>query len=152
MLSAEEIAEEVSKYPSPLVVLTGGEPSLFVTERLIDVLHGQGKYIAIETNGTNRLPATIDWVTFSPKIGMSDGGELLKLERADEIKVVNVGQDLDQYFSLPQRSLSTKMYLQPCFVEDEVRRQEIIEDTIHKIQSDPRWSLSAQLHRFLRIP
>lgn len=152
MLSATEIVDRIKDHPARLVVLTGGEPSLFIDEELIEALHAAGKYITVETNGARDLPSSIDWITFSPKIGMAEGGERIELTRADEIKVVNVGQPLDDYFCLPQRADSTRMYLQPCFVENEADRLSIIADTIKKIKADPRWILSAQLHRFLHIP
>ncbi len=152
VMTAAEIAEEVGRYRAPLTVLTGGEPSLFVNDELLKALHGIGKYIAIETNGTNPLPEGIDWVTFSPKMGMTEGGDELRLQRADEIKVVNVGQDLGQYFELSQCDEETRMFLQPCYVEDLGERERILRDTISKVKADPRWTLSAQLHRLINIP
>lgn len=151
-MTLEEIVEEVGNYPAHLVVLTGGEPSLFVTDELIEALHKAGKFVAIETNGTNRVPDAIDWVTCSPKIGMAEGADRIRLQRADEIKVVNVGQDLEQYFHLPGLAPCRNMYLQPCYVADEEARLHNMEDTVAKVKADPRWRLSAQLHRFLSIP
>lgn len=151
-MSDDEIIAEVNKYPAELVVLTGGEPSLTIDEALINALHAAGKYIAIETNGTHPLPSGIDWITLSPKSGMAPGGENIVIPHADEIKVVNVGQELSQYLSMPQRGKETKLYLQPCFVENPEECRQIIEDTIRKVKENPEWSLSVQLHRFLQIP
>lgn len=149
----DDILEATEEYPDgAIVVLTGGEPSLYVDDKLIKGLHEKGRYITIETNGTNPLPAGIDWVTWSPKIGMAPGAERCGLKSADEIKVVNVGQDLSPYFSLPQRRQDTRMYLQPCYTEDPVEREHNLKDTLRKIKLDPRWVLSSQLHRFLNIP
>lgn len=152
LLTAEEIVAGIADFPSRLVILTGGEPSLCIDESLVKILHADNRYIAVETNGTNPLPVGIDWITFSPKIGMTAGADVIKIEYADEIKVVNVGQDLTQYLSMPQRTKDTKMYLQPCFVEDPSERQRILTDTIEKVKANPVWNLSAQLHRFLQIP
>lgn len=69
MMTDDEIIAEVKKYPAVTVVLTGGEPSLWIDDELIDRLHQAGKYVTIETNGTRPLPATIDWVTCSPNKG-----------------------------------------------------------------------------------
>ena len=82
-MSDEDIVREVIKYPVRVVILTGGEPGLWIDERLVDALHQEGKYVCIETNGTCLLPENIDWVTCSPK----EGAEL-KLDRMDEVKVV----------------------------------------------------------------
>lgn len=156
MLTEADIAGFVNLYPAAeWIVLTGGEPSLFITDGLIHLLHvATGKKIAIETNGTHRVPDEIDWVTFSPKFGMTDDKEAssLQLQRADEIKVVDTGQDLDLYFALPQAGSLTAMYLQPCYVEDTTQFQANMERTVNRVKADPRWRLSAQLHRFLNIP
>ena len=52
MMSLQEIVDEVNKYPiAPLVVLTGGEPSLFIDEAFVAGLKQKtGKTVAIETN------------------------------------------------------------------------------------------------------
>ncbi len=150
---AADIMARVNEYPEgAIVVLTGGEPSLHIDKPLIDALHEAGRYVAIETNGTNPLPEGIDWITWSPKIGMTPGAERIGLRRADEIKVVNVGQTLDPYFTLPQRSENTRMYLQPCFMSDAAECARNLSDTIAKVKADPRWRLSAQMHRYLDIP
>ena len=98
MMSDEEIIAEVMRYPQArIVVLTGGEPSLFIDEAFISKLKtATGKTISIETNGTNALPEGIDWVTLSPKTGF-DGGDLqpLLLTERDELTVVYVGQRLE---------------------------------------------------------
>lgn len=154
-LSETDIASFVNAYPAEWIILTGGEPSLYADDSLIHFLHvATGKKIAIETNGTRHVPESIDWVTFSPKCGLTDSEEanILRLQRADEIKVVDVGQDLDFYFSLPQAGSLTLMYLQPCYVADETRYRANISRTIENVKADPRWRLSAQLHRFLQIP
>ena len=69
VMSERQIIEAVMQYPlAPLVVLTGGEPSLFIDHDFVALLkHYTGKQIAIETNGTNTLPDNLDWVTLSPK-------------------------------------------------------------------------------------
>ena len=67
LMSDEEILRAISAFPSNVVILTGGEPSLWIDQAFIDLLHRAGKYICIETNGTKPLPKGIDWVTCSPK-------------------------------------------------------------------------------------
>ncbi|MDE6785934.1 MAG: hypothetical protein K2J46_02700, partial [Muribaculaceae bacterium] len=109
---------------------------------------------AIETNGTHALPAGIDWVTVSPKIGIDDmiGDPEIKVDRADEIKVVDVGQDLEKYFDLPCIGEKTLMYLQPCYVADKKTRESNTMRTVRRVLQDPRWTLSLQIHRYLGIP
>ncbi len=157
LLTESDIAQFINAYPAEWIVLTGGEPSLFIDEEFIRFLHiSTGKKIAIETNGTNPVPETVDWVTFSPKFGIAGPSDPLaanlRLRMAHEIKVVDLGQDLEPYFLLPQVTSLTRMFLQPCFTPDPVQFRSNIHRTVERVKADPRWQLSAQLHRFLSIP
>lgn len=134
-MSDEEILAEVQQYPCRMVILTGGEPGLWVDEALVDALHRIGKYVCIETNGTQVLPENIDWVTCSPK----EGG-LLRLKRIDEVKVVYVGQDVSPYLALP----ASQHFLQPCSCQN-------TEEVVAYIQEHPQWRLSLQTHKLIHI-
>lgn len=159
-MSDDDIMAEVNKYPAPQIVLTGGEPSLWIDKDFISNLKKvTGKRITIETNGTRILPEGIDWVTVSPKlfVNMKDGSTRkydsgLKVERADELKVVDIGQDLHSYFDLPCVDAHTAMLLQPCYVENEEEREKNTRRTLRRVLDDPRWRLSLQTHRYLKIP
>ena len=59
MMSDEEIVEKVCQYPCKTIILTGGEPGLWVDEDLVAALHKAGKYVCIETNGTCVLPQDV---------------------------------------------------------------------------------------------
>lgn len=149
-MSLEEIANEIEKHPiAPLVVLTGGEPSLFIDEAFVAVLKQKtGKRIAIETNGTRPLPSNLDWVTFSPKTAF-EGGELepCVLTSCDELKVVCLGQDLAQYDKIQAKN----RFLQPCFSEDETQRIANMKACVEAVMQNPNWRLSLQTHRILNI-
>ena len=151
VMSERQIIEAIMQHPlAPLVVLTGGEPSLFIDHDFVALLkHYTGKRIAIETNGTNPLPDNIDWVTLSPK-GAYPGGDTfpLVIDRCDELKVVYTGQPLDGYFKIS----ATHRFLQPCFCADPDLRDANLQATIQAVLADPRWRLSLQTHRLLNIP
>ena len=134
-MTDEAILAEVQKYPARMVILTGGEPSLWIDGTLVDLLHRAGKYICIETNGTRPLPEGIDWVTCSPK----EGG-VLKLVRMDEVKVVYEGQDLTPYEQLP----AAHFFLQPCSCQNTA-------ETVACVLAHPRWRLSLQTHKLIDI-
>lgn len=156
LMDDDAIIRAVKLYSADWIVITGGEPGLWIDRDFISLLkRATGKKVAVETNGTCTLPEGIDWVTVSPKEGIcggDSGSAELKIEHADEIKVVDLGQDLEHYFSLPCRHEKTLMYLQPCFVEDpeEFRRNRL--NTVRRVLGDPRWTLSVQMHRYLGIP
>ena len=150
MMSLPEIVEQVMQFPkAPLIVLTGGEPSLWIDDDFVMGLKQMtGKRIAIETNGTHPLPHGIDWVTLSPKTGIGDSGEVpVVLTHCDELKVVYLGQDLSQY----DRIETTHRYLQPCWVSDEQQCCHNMQATVQAVLDHPEWRLSLQTHRILDI-
>ena len=150
MMSLPAIVERVMQYPNaPLIVLTGGEPSLWIDEDFVNGLKTMtGKRIAIETNGTHPLPHGIDWVTLSPKTGIAGNGDApVVLTRCDELKVVYLGQDLGQYDAIQ----ATHRYLQPCWVDDEQQCRRNMQATVQAVLDNPQWRLSLQTHRILGI-
>ena len=153
LMSDEEIFRTVKSFPAPQVVLTGGEPSLHIDEKFIEGLKREtGKEIAIETNGTRELPRGIDWVTVSPKIWMSAAGDAeIRVKRADELKVVDVNQDLTPYSELECVGKETVMLLQPCFVSDPEECKRNIARTVSRVLENPCWRLSLQTHRFIGV-
>ena len=149
-MRTQAIIDEINRFPNaPLVVLTGGEPSLFIDEAFVAELRIKTcKYIAIETNGTRPLPDNLDWITLSPKIGF-DGGdaEPCVLRHCDELKVVYLGQDLSRYDEIK----ATYRFLQPCFSEDVAQRQANMKACVETVMNNPGWRLSLQIHRVLNI-
>lgn len=122
------------------IVLTGGEPALQVTQELVFALKSAGYYLHIETNGTLPLPEGIDWVTLSPKY------EDVVLEKASEVKLVYEGQDVSEW-----EDFSPLRYLQPCDRGDEHLNRKNLQQCIEFVKSNPKWSLSVQLHKLLDI-
>lgn len=146
-MTEAEIADEVAKYPTSLVILTGGEPTLFINDTLLDMLHEKGKIVAIETNGTNKINPKVNYVTISPKFEFVKKAEI-KADRCDELKVVYNGEnDMSLYDSIR----SAYYYLQPCDTGDAEKNQQIIIDAIRYIKENPKWRLSLQTQKILAI-
>ena len=132
-----------ASYPaSKYVVFTGGEPLLQLDGALIDAMHVAGFEIAIETNGTLPVPAGVDWVCVSPKIGAT-----LVVDRGNEIKVVipQTGQDLAAYEQLE----FDHFFVQPMDGPLAEYNTRLAIDTCKR---HPRWKLSLQTHKLLQIP
>jgi len=124
------------------VVFTGGEPLLQLDAPLIEAMHAAGFTIAIETNGTIEVPAGVDWICVSPKMGSK-----LVVGKGNEIKVVipQKDQDLAAYEGLdfenffvqpmdgPLAAFNTTLAIETC-------------------KRNPKWKLSLQTHKLLNIP
>lgn len=140
-MTAEQIVEEaVRLFPNEnerFCVLTGGEPSLQVDEALVQLLHAERFYIAMETNGTHAVPAQIEWVTCSPKEGTR-----VVLDFASEVKVVYVNDNDVELWR--ERIAADFYYLQPCSCSNTAR-------VVDYILRHPWWHLSLQTHKMIDI-
>lgn len=145
-MSPADIVARLREYPSRHVVVTGGEPSLQLDQILVDMLHDEGFFIQIETNGTRQLPEGIDWVTCSPK-GTAPGESAVKLRHIDELKVVYEGQDVE---SLANSLPAMHYFLQPCS-SPRYEGGSNTADTVAYILSHPHWRLSLQTHKLIDI-
>ncbi|MBT35106.1 MAG: 7-carboxy-7-deazaguanine synthase [Rickettsiales bacterium] len=142
--SKELVKNIISYWPvktRPFVVLTGGEPMLQVDSNLIRELKTHNFEIAIETNGTLRVPRDIDWICVSPKSGTK-----LNQLSGDEIKIVypQVGLDPKKYEGLKFKYFS----LQPL---DNKNKTKNINNTIKYCSKNPKWRVSLQTHKITGI-
>jgi len=150
LMPLSEIIDSILSFSAPnMIVLTGGEPSLWIDDEFVATLKRKtGKLITIETNGTHQLPNGIDWVTLSPKSGLKGGdAHPLVLSHCDELKVVYCGQNLAQYDHIDAQH----RFLQPCWTDDDRAREQNLQATIQAVLDNPNWRLSLQTHRILGI-
>ena len=135
-MTEADIVLAIKKFPTNRVCLTGGEPSLQITQTFVDSLHREGYIIHIETNGTRALPKGIDWITLSPKSAN------IALQKANELKIVYINNNVE-----PERWLSfdaAHFFLQPCSNRNTA-------EVIDYILAHPQWRLSLQTHKVLGI-
>ena len=137
--------------PHPLVVLTGGEPTLQADEHLVDLLHAEGYEVAMESNGLLPAPKNLDWLTISPKSWWTDGIPL----RCNELKIVfdeETPQRLDAIaLPCPTTAPLPQMLLQPCDTGNPQRNAKITAACIDYIKQHPQWRLSLQTHKLTGI-
>jgi len=162
-----------------MVVITGGEPTLQLDVPLVDALHKAGWFVAIETNGTNKVEALahVDHVCVSPK-----RGGILQVQEADELKVVLPGgepgsppeenwtdDDLRDMVGLgrfqhlyvqPQDATiktateQTHLHMLRSGQRDitlELQYDANVQECLRFIKANPSWRLSLQQHKFIGI-
>jgi 7-carboxy-7-deazaguanine synthase (Cx14CxxC type) len=123
-------------------VFTGGEPALQLDESLIDRLHQENIFVAIETNGTIELVDGIDWICMSPK-----AGSLQVVNKGNELKLVYPQDDIDPVEF--QALQFDHFFLQP---KDDVAKERNTTLCLEYVQKNPQWRLSLQTHKYLDIP
>ena len=151
-----EVLEEVKKFVKPenysdtLLIWTGGEPTLQLTDAILE--HFTEFYNCIETNGTNPVPSNIQYISCSPKVKP----EILRknFTRVNEFRYpVEAGDLLPEIAELP---VADHYFISPLFVGDEKKRfeknNENISYSINYIKENPQWQLSLQIHKLLNIP
>lgn len=145
-LSLADLVSEVKSFKARSVVLTGGEPSLAEgMPELVAGLKKEGFWIAVETNGTSSPDwfQFVDYVACSPKAEYAD---LVRLERADEVRIVASSEDVVEFARKMKSQISaTDYYISPCD-----RNGEIDYATAKYVLSSLEgFSLSVQLHKIL---
>lgn len=146
MMTDEEILEKIN-FGSNMVILTGGEPSLFIDEQFIRKLNNLGKYVCIETNGTHELPKGKFFVTLSPKFEFVSKAEL-KVKRASELKVVwNGKNNMYKYSDI----VAKHRFIQPCDTQDKEKNAQIMQEVVEYVKEHPEWRVSVQTQKILNV-
>lgn len=146
-MTAKDILGELLKYSQcNFVVLTGGEPTLQVGKEFVEMLHSNGYYVAMETNGTREVPYNVDWVTISPKTAYVKNGEVW-MTKAEEVKVVYDGEHEPSDFGIE----ADEYYIQPCDTGDAYKNEEIIRQCVEYVENHPKWKLSLQQQKILKV-
>lgn len=145
-LTLDGLLAEISQFRPRSVVLTGGEPTLVAgMPELVAALKERGYWIAVETNGTNDADwlQFVDYVACSPKAEFPDA---LKLDRADEVRVVASSEDVVGFCRDVKGMISaTDYYVSPCECGGEMD----FATAKHVLSQLDGWSLSVQLHKIL---
>lgn len=149
-MSVEEITDIACRLSVKcgFAVITGGEPTIQDCVPLIDSLQCAGFEVAMESNGTRPAPYNRNWLTISPKTSYV-GTEVAKVSQlnADEVKVVFDGEHEPNDFGITAKYY----YLQPCDTGNQQKNEEIINKCVEYIKLHPKWKLSLQTQKILRV-
>lgn len=130
------------------IVITGGEPLMYPLGALTAKLRERGLKIFLETSGSHPFSGVFDWVCLSPKRKQPPLEEAFA--RADELKVIVESEaDFEWAESNADKvGADCMLYLQPEWSVSERMMPSIVEYA----KSNPRWNISIQSHKFMRIP
>jgi 7-carboxy-7-deazaguanine synthase len=147
-VSTDLVVEHASAYPAKSIVVTGGEPLLYNMDYLCDALHQRGIRIFLETSGSQPMSGNWDWICMSPK---KDAPPLPEVAlQAQELKVIVQDNTDFDWAEENSRLVSGEclLYLQPEWS----KRNTMMPGIIRYIQENPKWKISLQSHKYMRIP
>jgi 7-carboxy-7-deazaguanine synthase len=143
-----EFAEFATRESARFAVITGGEPMMHKhTQDVINLLRSLGFYIQCETNGTFPVKAGIDWICVSPKRDANYKIDLFTFKAAHEFKyVVDEGFNFD-ILKTHDTTDGRRYSLSPEFG----RFTQSLEEIFAYIKEHPRWKISLQTHKWMKI-
>lgn len=146
-LSVNFLLHEALKYPSKIIILTGGEPAMYDLTEITNAFRKEGFSVHIETSGAYPLVGSFDWVTFSPKKFKTPIADVAS--RADELKVVVFNKSDIAWAEMHQNMVphSCKLFLQPEWDKREVTGKIIFDYVLQH----PSWQISLQTHKYLKV-
>jgi 7-carboxy-7-deazaguanine synthase len=148
VVPAEKIVENVLSHPAAAVVVTGGEPLMVNLDYLTSLLKENAIETFLETSGAYSLSGYWDWICLSPKRDMPPRPRIFSA--AHELKmIVTSGEDLAWAVENGEKVGShCKLFLQPEWS----RRETVLPLIIDFVKEHPRWMISLQSHKYMKIP
>ena len=147
-VDVDVVVQRAEECATQAIVITGGEPLLYPLEILTQKLRDRGLEIFLETSGTHPFSGEFDWVCLSPKRQMPPLAEAFG--RAHELKVII--QTVEDFAWAEENARRVgrycRLYLQPEWSAFDKIMPEIVEYA----KANPKWSISIQTHKFMRIP
>ena len=152
-MTIEELRDAIAPYPGRRIIWTGGEPTLQLTEETVAYFKALGYHQSIETNGTRRPPAGLDYITCSPK---KEAMQLLHRNFPDGVGEFRfpVGSPADLPPAVSELPPAGAYLLSPIFVGETQSEADkaAIELCVSHILEHPEWQLSLQMHKLIHIP
>jgi len=148
LVSVDEVVKNIVASSATTVVITGGEPCLYNLSYLCQQIANHSIALHLETSGSEKLSGKWNWICFSPKKGTSIQPEFYK--NANELKlIIQTPSDLMWAEENARRiNPNCELYLQPEWSQKET----IIPIMIDYILHHPKWKISLQSHKYMRIP
>ena len=148
VVDVNSVVENAQKYPAKAVVVTGGEPLMVNLDFLTGQLKECGIETFLETSGAYDLSGTWDWICLSPKKNTPPKESVY--EHAHELKVI-ISEESDLEWAIENRAFVNEdclLYLQP---EWSIHKQ-IMPIIVEFVKENPKWNISLQSHKYMRIP
>ena len=144
----DNIINNIIECKANAVVVTGGEPSLYNLDYFTQKAKENNIRTFLETSGIKKLTGIWDWVCLSPKIQSPPHQSLFSI--ADELKVI-VQEEI--HFKWAEENAKKvnpdcHLFLQPEWSQSQI----ILPKIVDYVKKDPKWKISLQSHKYMKIP
>ena len=142
-----KIVKQASSF-SDTIVITGGEPLMWNMEPLTALLKEKNLKVHLETSGAYDVTGKWDWFCLSPK--KNKNPKKKSYEIADELKVIIYNKDDFKFAEKESKKINSKckLFLQPEWS----RRDKVMPLIVSYVMKNPKWKVSLQTHKYLKIP
>jgi len=148
LVEVNEIVERIVETKANSVVVTGGEPCLYNLDYLCKSLKKHRILLHIETSGSEPLSGIWDWICFSPKEKTIIFPEFYHI--ANELKMII---ETKNDFAWAEQNASKVNTNCICYLQPEWSKFDKITPVIvDYILKNPKWKISLQSHKYMRIP
>ncbi len=148
LVDVDIVINNALKHNGRSIVITGGEPTLYNLNYITSNFKRLGFETYLESSGSEVITGMWDWICVSPKKNAPPlSTEILK---AHELKVI-ISDESDFVWAESNSLLVSKdcfLYLQPEWS----KIKDIMPKIIDYILDHPKWQISLQSHKYMRIP
>lgn len=144
----QSIIDRVKQTAANTIVVTGGEPLTYNFDKFCEIARSSNLKLMIETCGAYPFSGKWDWICLSPKRQKPPMEDYYL--KANELKVI-IYEETDLLWAEEcAKKVNNKCIL---FLQPEWSRFETTKDMIvNYAKNNPKWNVSIQTHKFLRIP
>lgn len=144
----DQIVEHAANQPAKAVVVTGGEPLMNNLDYLCQQLKKNGVTRYLESSGAHPFSGEWEWICVSPKKKSPPVESVYS--RASELKVVI--ETIEDFEWAEQNAVLVNddclLFLQPEWS----KADKIMHDITEYVMKNPKWNISIQSHKYMRIP
>ena len=142
-----DIIKRVKQTPADTIVVTGGEPLIYNFDRFCEIASRQNLTLMIETCGAHKYSGKWDWLCLSPKSQKPPSKKYF--EELNELKMIIFQESDLEWAEVCAKKVkpSCVLYLQPEWSRYETTSKIVVD----YVKNNPKWNVSIQTHKFLKI-
>ena len=148
LTKVDHIIDKIKQYSVKIVVVTGGEPLMYNLDYLCQSLKLLDIKIHLETSGAYMLSGNFDWICLSPKKTLKPLKNIYNI--SNELKII-VSNKNDLKWAQDQKKQvgdECKLYLQPEWSKRDI----VMPLMVDFVKQNPKWKISLQSHKYLKVP